>query len=61
MDLEEAFEVATEILGYPCPCEKCSTDGGEGKSREIADLAYDLAGIEPMEVGRFPPRKPYPC
>lgn len=46
-DIEEAFPLAIDILGYPCPCEQCSNDGGAAKALEIADLAYDLAGIEP--------------
>lgn len=47
-DLEKAIEIATDILGYPCPCEKCFKDGGKAKSEEIMDLAYDLSGITPL-------------
>ncbi len=53
--LDEAFEYAERILGYPCPCEQCSNDGGAAKSVEIADLAYDLAGITPKQ--KWPPAK----
>ncbi len=49
-DLEEAFELAQDIIGYPCPCESCSSDGGASKAIEIADLAYNLAGIVPITI-----------
>lgn len=41
---QEAWDQAKDIIGYPCPCEQCSDDGGAAKSKEIFDLACDLAG-----------------
>lgn len=48
-DLEEAIRIYVDALGYPCPCESCSTDGGEAISNEILDMAYDLCGITPIQ------------
>jgi hypothetical protein len=45
-DLEEAFELAADLIGHPCPCEDCSRDGGRAKSAELSDLAFELSGAE---------------
>jgi hypothetical protein len=57
-DLERAVAKATEILGYPCPCEQCSPDGGVAKAKEIMDLAYDLAGVIPGDADGSTPTRP---
>lgn len=44
--LARAYREAQRILGYPCPCEGCSRDGGRAKSVEITELAFDLAGVD---------------
>lgn len=54
IDLEEAIQLAEDIIGYPCPCERCSTDGGRAKSIEIMDLAYDLVRIIPLDLISWP-------
>ncbi len=49
-ELEEAKQLAHDILGYPCPCESCSDDGGRAKSIEIQNMAFDLAGIDSYQL-----------
>lgn len=43
---EEAWDLAIEVLGYPCPCENCSDDGGKAKAEEISQMAKDLSGLD---------------
>lgn len=43
---QEAWDMAIELFGYPCPCEKCSEDGGLAKSQEISEFVRDLTGMD---------------
>jgi hypothetical protein len=50
VEMESAIVYAASIIGYPCPCENCSNDGGLSQSNAIMELAFDFMGITPIQL-----------